>query len=93
MSAARTDANHAEIRDGLRAMGYAVADTHVCGHGFPDLVVLAKSGRVVLLEVKAPGGKLTQAEKEFYQRWRVAVRVVNSLEHAITEMEYQDERD
>lgn len=93
MSAARTDANHAEIRDGLRAMGYQVSDTHVCGNGFPDLVVRSRSGRVVLMEVKMPGGKLTQAETEFHRRWGASVRVVRSLDEAINEMEYHDGRD
>lgn len=37
--AAKTDTNHAAVRDDLRRMGYSVADTAGMGDDFPDLVV------------------------------------------------------
>ena len=37
--AKRTDANHAAIRDALRAAGYKVADLSACGGGIPDAIV------------------------------------------------------
>lgn len=37
--AAKVDASHAEVRDGLRALGWSVLDTSAVGGGFPDLVV------------------------------------------------------
>ena len=48
---ARTDANHAEIREALRRDGWYVLDTSSLGGGFPDLVA-AKGGSVHLIEVK-----------------------------------------
>lgn len=62
----RTDNNHAEIRDGLREAGWWVWDTHDLGGGFPDLLALNASGRFVMLEVKSPGGKLTEDERAFF---------------------------
>lgn len=37
--AAKTDTNHAAVRDGLRSIGWSVADTSGAGDNFPDLVV------------------------------------------------------
>lgn len=62
--AARTDANHAEIRDGLRTAGMRVWDCSRFGDGFPDLLV-SDSGNLWLLEVKSKGGKLTNREQTF----------------------------
>ena len=39
MKAARRDTNHAEIRDGLRALGWSVHDLGSTGDGCPDLAV------------------------------------------------------
>ena len=69
--AKRVDANHGEVRDGLRARGYLVVDTSDVGHGIPDLFVSLASGSVAIgLEVKdgrlPPSARgLTEAEK----RW------------------------
>lgn len=64
MRAHRTDNNHAEIRDGLRELGWFVADTHDLGHGFPDLLVY-RHGKVHHIEIKSPGGRLTDDERKF----------------------------
>lgn len=85
--AARTDENHARIRDGLRAFGATVADTSRAGAGFPDLVV-GYHGANFLLEVK-DGSKppsrrvLTDDQREFHVRWRGQVHVVCELDQAI----------
>ena len=67
--AAGRDANHAEIRDGLRALGWTVLDLGTVGGGCPDVLVGAE-GVNVLLEIK-DGSKppahrrLRPAQREF----------------------------
>ena len=63
--ARRTDTNHAEIRDALRGLGYRVVDTSRMGTGFPDLIAIMPDGRVVMIEIKRPGGGFTSDEVEF----------------------------
>lgn len=71
--AKRVDANHAEIRDGLRADGWDVLDLSDVGGGVPDLCVANPQGFLPLfLEVKdgskpPSARKLTDAETD----WRV----------------------
>jgi len=65
----RRDLNHAEIRDAFRRLGWSVWDTASLGRGGPDLVV-GKAGRNILVEVKSPGGVLTQDEVDFLAAWR-----------------------
>ena len=82
--AARTDENHAAIRDALREVGCIVQDTHALG-GFCDLVVVTPGGRVLLLEVKSPGGTFTPDEVELILRlvnpcYRVAVSVEQAIQ-------------
>lgn len=68
--AARTDRNHAPIRDGLRRVpGFVVVDTSRLGDGFPDLLVGHRK-QWIPLEVKDPAQppsrrRLTPAEAEF----------------------------
>lgn len=82
--ARRTDANHAEIRDGLRAAGFPVLDLSGAGHGVPDLSVLAAPGKVVFLEVKtSEKEKLTKAEAEWFKFAGNVSAVVWSLEQAL----------
>jgi hypothetical protein len=69
---ARRDANHAEIVKALRAAGRRVLDLGAVGKGCPDLLVAAH-GRLVLLEVKAPGGTLTPDQRTFAAAWPVVV--------------------
>jgi hypothetical protein len=45
-----------------------VDDTSRFGGGFPDLVVADRYGRVWLVEVKTPSGRLTEAEVEYVLR-------------------------
>lgn len=50
---AKVDENQRVIVQALRDMGWLVRPMHQVGSGFPDLL-LAKAGRVVLMEVKNP---------------------------------------
>lgn len=78
----RVDSQHAAIRDGLRALGLFVADTHTLGFGYPDLTVFAH-GRVYLLEVKSPGGQQTPDERRFAADCPAPVHIVYSLDDAV----------
>lgn len=85
--AARTDANHATIRDGLRGHGYVVHDTYGAGDGFTDLVV-GVAGLNILLEVKDPDQppskrKLTASQEKFHSEWEGQVNVVHTLDEAL----------
>lgn len=86
--AARTDANHATVRDGLRGDGWDVGDLSDCGHGIPDLVVKHPEGLIPLfLEVKdgdkpPSARKLTKAEENWQRSCGAITVVVLSLEEA-----------
>lgn len=74
--ARRKDGNQAEIERALTCRGIFWFDTSRLGFGFPDLVVLHK-GRVLLVEIKQSGEKLTDKELTFYcQALQAGVRVV-----------------
>lgn len=54
--------------------------------GFPDLLVMQAPGRIAFLEVKAPAGRVSEAQKtchELLNRLGFFVRVVRSQEDAI----------
>ena len=70
--ARRVDRNHAAIREGLRKLGYTVWDTSRLGGGFPDLLVWDKR-RLILVEVKMPGERLTVDELAFHKLFPVAI--------------------
>lgn len=73
------DGPEAEIVEYLTSIGYAVAK--IGGKGVPDLLV-ARAGRMWLLEVKAKGGKVRPAQRAWMQRWPAPVWVVTSPEEA-----------
>ena len=67
MRSAKSDSNQAEIVAALRAVGAIVTDTHRLGDGFPDLFVyVPMTGRIHVIEVKVPGGKLTEYEQAWH---------------------------
>lgn len=78
--AARTDANHGEIRDAFRQCGCLVESLAPLGRGVPDLLV-SKHGRVVLVEVKHGRGTLTPDQVEWHGKgWPVwIVREINDV--------------
>lgn len=88
--AARTDETHAAIRDGLRALGYCVRDTARLGQGHPDLVVNSRRGVTVWFEVKSEGGRLTKAERAWWDFHNVPGRVVFTLEDCVEMLEAID---
>lgn len=61
--AAKTDANHAEIRDYFRSKGCIVVDMSSFGRGVPDLLVQI-GGLTMPVEIKTAKGKLTEAQKK-----------------------------
>lgn len=69
----KTDANHATIRDELRGLGFDVDDVYFIP-GLYDMLVSGQdeTGREtgVRVEVKQPGKKLTDDEREYWQRQR-----------------------
>ena len=78
----KTDANQIEIVSALRAAGAHVAITSNLGGGFPDLVCMY-ADRVLLMEVKSKGGRLTEEEQVFYNEWSAGMVVVYSVEEAL----------
>lgn len=65
----RRDANHAETRAAFRRCGWFWVDLADLGGGVPDGLACSPTGRVVLVEVKSPGGVLTDAEARFSQEY------------------------
>ena len=70
--ACSVDANQGQIADAFRRLGWDVIDTHAVAQyvpGFPDLIVTRPVGLcdvvVFGIEVKMPGGTLTEKEGEF----------------------------
>jgi hypothetical protein len=62
---ARTDGNHKPIMQALRKAGYKVISTHQAGSGFPDLVVIGKTGKVAILMEDKTRESMTPDEVEF----------------------------
>ncbi|HID21073.1 MAG TPA: hypothetical protein EYP14_01550 [Planctomycetaceae bacterium] len=81
--AARTDSAHAEIRNTLRRLGFAVFDTARLGNGYPDLHV-SLGGFAVLVEVKSPGGRFTPAEADFAQGWQGPLLIARTVREAVS---------
>lgn len=88
-TAARTDANHAEIRDALRRIGCVVIETHQLKNAF-DLLVFYR-GCTYIVEVKdgnkVPSKrKLTDGEqrcKDSLESVGVTYHIVESVDQAI----------
>lgn len=68
----KTDANHKQIREELRALGYDVDDVHyiprlydiiVCG-----VAVWCKFPVCVRVEIKMPGERLTEPEQDYWNK-------------------------
>jgi hypothetical protein len=90
--AKRVDANHGDIRDGLRGDGYIVEDLSHVGHGVSDLAVQSQAGWPPTLWVEVKDGdkppsarKLTPDEEKFKQlvgpdRYRVVTSLINARE-------------
>lgn len=95
--AAKTDKNHAEIRDGLRKLGFSVIDTFQLGGGVPDMVVIGPQRtnlfqswvtnyeEMTWWEVKDEGGELTEKEKVFFDKYRhhETIRICRTIEDVL----------
>lgn len=73
----RLDANHADIRAALEAVGASV-DTK----GPVDLIV-GYRGATYLLEIKTATGKLRPSQERFLGRWRGQATVVRTIDDAL----------
>jgi hypothetical protein len=81
------DKNHDEIVKHLRANGFSVAETHLVGDGFPDLVVgvyTDEGGHNLLMEVKSKE-KWSMSDKQvkFFTDWPGPCYVVTSPDQAV----------
>jgi hypothetical protein len=84
----KRDANQGEIEGALTEAHYIWHDTSRLGSGFPDLVALSRAGRIVMLEIKAPGGSMTKDERDFHLLWTGApLYVVRSGQEAVDVLE------
>ena len=82
MTAKRTDANQAEIVEGLRAMGATVQTLHEVGKGCPDILIGFR-GHNYLIEIKVEGAGLNEREHRWHQQWRGQVTIARTLEQAV----------
>lgn len=80
---ARVDQNQREIVKALRAIGCSVVSLHRVGQGCPDLLI-GYRGQTYLIEVKIPGEWLNLMQREWFERWRGQVAVVDSVTQAIS---------
>lgn len=86
------DSNHREIVAALEAVGATVLDLSGVGYGCPDALV-GYQGQDYPMEFKRPGGKLTEREEKFTDRWRGRpVSIVESVEDALDVIGVQSRR-
>jgi hypothetical protein len=79
---ARVDKNQSDIVFALRRAGAKVLLLHQKGEGCPDLLVGFR-GKLLLMEVKSKGGRLTVDELYFYDNWMEYMVVVYSVDDAL----------
>lgn len=83
--ARRKDANHDEIAEAFRRLGWQWIDTYqhaAYTEGFPDGLV-AKDGFIALVEVKGKRGRLTKAERAFHEGFQGKVWVIRSIDDVL----------
>lgn len=78
----RVDKNQVAIVEALRKAGAKVLMLHQHGQGVPDALVGFR-GRLLLMEFKSKGGRLTPDELSFYDNWMEYMVVVYSPEEAL----------
>ena len=88
----KTDRNQAAIVAALREIpGVSVQDLHEVGRGCPDILVGYRGftwrGSYVnnnwVFEIKVPGGKLNDREREWHAIWRGPAAVITSADEAL----------
>jgi len=87
----KVDANHTEIVRALRDMGAFVQSLADVGKGCPDLLVSFR-GAWFVFELKSPGGKLTDDERDWHNAARASVFVVYNAEQAGARLEKETGR-
>jgi hypothetical protein len=81
-TAAKRDANERTIIDALKRAGCTVQ--RLSGAGMPDLLI-GRHGRTHLLEVKMPGGMMTDMQVVWHHWWRGStVHVVTTPAEALS---------
>jgi hypothetical protein len=83
--ACRKDANHDELSDAARALGWYVVDTYQFAQyvaGWPD-AVWARRGRTVLAEYKVGRAQLTNDEGLFAATWPGEYAVVRTVDDVL----------
>lgn len=81
--AAKVDENHHDVVVALKRIGCRVQSLAAVGGGCPDVLVLWRD-RLYLLEIKAPGGRLNKAQREWHESWCSApLAVVSSPGEAV----------
>jgi hypothetical protein len=90
--AAKIDANHNEIADYLRGVGWSVFSTATIGRGFPDLLV-GRPGFAALVEVKSDkrishrrDRELTPDEAKWAEEWTGPYVIVTNSEDAAEQL-------
>lgn len=89
--AARVDSNQKEIVKALRQEGATVLHLHTVGGGCPDLLV-GYRGANLLMEVKAPGGRLTEDQCVFFDLWEGQKDIVETPGQAVALLRMYGER-
>jgi len=79
--AKKVDANHAEIVDHLRSIGWSVWNTSAVGRGFSDVVV-ARLRHTALVEIKSGKSEPNDLQRRFRDKWQGAYFVVRSPQDA-----------
>lgn len=78
----RRDANHVEIMTFLRKdSACSVIDLAALGNSVPDLIVSSR-GKVVLIEIKTPEGKIYLEQLLFLARWNGYVGFATTIGEA-----------
>jgi hypothetical protein len=78
----RTDANHKQIVQSLRDIGATVQSLANVGAGCPDILVGFR-GANYLIEIKRPGKRLRQNQRDWHNNWRGEVTTVRSIDEAL----------
>ena len=81
-TAAKKDANHDEIKKAFQRLGWYWKDTYQLGLGFGDGVA-SRPWVNVVVEVKGPGGRLTDAEHTYHTECPGPIEVVASLDDVL----------
>lgn len=80
--AARTDATQRPIVDALRKCGWFWIDATTLGFGKPDGFAV-KPGKVRLVEIKTPKGKLTADQIDFHALCPEPIHILRSVDDAV----------